>query len=130
VAISLNIVWDGFRNLRTAIGNLQDQRPTGVDGKGLADLPRRLRERLLGLDWVADGDVRLREEGHVVSGEAFVVPATEAGLVDNLARAAEDLRGVDWRVYDMVVMPVRSLAPQAFLDEELGGGGGGSEEQG
>jgi len=118
IVISLDIVRDGFKNIRRALGDLMDARPTNVDGRTMSDLPRRLRERLLSLDWVADADVRLREEGHVVSGEAFVVPTTEAGLVERLARAAEDLQGVDWRVYEIVVVPVASLAPQAFLDED------------
>jgi cation diffusion facilitator family transporter len=129
VAISLNIVRDGAKNLTGALEDLMDKRPTGIDGERLNDLPIRLRERLLALDWVADADVRLREEGHVVSGEAFVVPTTEEGLVENLARAAEDLSAADWRVYEVVVIPVASLGPQAFLDEEQEGKGGGAGEQ-
>ena len=121
VVISLDIVWDGFKNIKGALSDLMDQRPTAIDSQRPSDLPVRLRERLLGLDWVADADVRLREEGHVVSGEAFVIPTTEEGLVENLARAADDLTGADWRVYDIVVMPVASLAPQAFLKEEQRG---------
>lgn len=122
--ISLDVLHDGYQNTKRALSDLMDQRPTGVDGKSLSDLPQRLRERLLDLPWVADADVRLREEGHLVSGEAFVVPTTEEGIVDNLARAADDLSAVDWRVYDIVVAPVARLDPQAFLDEERKQGDG------
>lgn len=122
VAISADVIWDGARNLRRALADLTDQRPTTIEGDRADDLPDRLRALLLGFDWVEDADVRLREEGHVVSGEAFVVPRAEGleggALVDRLGEAAEALAAADWRVYEVVVVPVRSLAPQAFVDPE------------
>ena len=118
VVISLDVIWDGVKNTRGALGDLMDRRPTSIEGSVPDDLPDRLRDRLLAYDWVADADVRLREEGHVVSGEAFIVPATEEGLVDRLGEAAKALSNAHWRVYDIVVIPVRSLGAQAFPDEE------------
>lgn len=120
VLISLDIVWDGVRNLRSALGELMDRRPTTLEKDRPDDLPERLRRRALEHAWVADADVRLREEGHLVSGEAFVVPLTDEGLVERLEALGAALADADWRVYEVVVVPVRSLAPQAFLgpDEE------------
>lgn len=122
VAISADVIWDGVKNLRGALADLMDRRPTTIEGDEASDLPDRLRDVLLGLDWVADADVRLREEGHVVSGEAFVVPRSwdlrADALVDRLREAGDALVAADWRVYEVVVMPVRSLAPQAFVAPE------------
>ncbi len=118
VLISLDVIWDGVKNLRGALAALMDQRPTTIEGQDPDHLPDLLRQRLLAFDWVADADVRLREEGHLVSGEAFVVPADESGLVDKLAEAREALETADWHVYEVVVTAVRSLAPQALSDDE------------
>ena len=114
VLISLDIVKDGVSNVRNALGDLMDQRPTTIESGDPDDLPDRLRQRLLALDWVRDADLRLREEGHVFSGEAFIVPATDERLVEHLAEATEMLEGADWRIYEIVTTAVRSLEPQAF----------------
>jgi len=47
----------------------------------------------------------------VLTGEVFVVPKDEQGLLDRLQQAAEVTHGVDWRVYDVNVVPVPSLDP-------------------
>lgn len=111
--ISLDILKDGIGNLKGSVTDLMDQRPTTVDRKERDGLPERVRTALEGLDWVAAADVRLREEGHVVAGEAFVVPRIDAGLTARCTDAAEFVRGLDWRLYDIVVMPVPSLDDDA-----------------
>jgi hypothetical protein len=52
-------------------------------------------------------EVRLREHGHFVFGEIFIVPRTEASLPEQLAAAAQAARDADWRVHDIVVQIVR-----------------------
>lgn len=107
--ISVEIVRDGVKNLRRVISDLMDSQPTTVDGDR-DEAPMRLRERVLTFPWVEDAEVRLREEGHVFTGEIYVVPAPATGdlsrKVEEVARAA---REVDWRIYDVVVMPVTTL---------------------
>ncbi len=61
------------------------------------------------LDWVADADVRLCEEGHVFFGEAFVVPRDERNLVGRIEQAVKEAYGVDWRLQDLTISPVRCL---------------------
>jgi hypothetical protein len=53
--------------------------------------------------------VRLREEGHVFFGEDFLMLLAEDQLSENLAKAADGCRALDWRLHDIVLMPVRSL---------------------
>ena len=53
---------------------------------------------------------RVRDQGHVFHVEAFVRP--EAGVaptLDQLEHAVDLLRDLDWKIHDVVVMPVRDL---------------------
>ena len=61
------------------------------------------------LDWVDEVEVRLREEGQVYFGEAFVVPSDEADIMEKIEDALKRARGLDWRIYDLALMPVREL---------------------
>ncbi|MFC3722959.1 hypothetical protein, partial [Neoaquamicrobium sediminum] len=57
------------------------------------------------------GAVHLREEGHFFMGEAFVVPkAGTARLTTLIMEAAATVKSLDWRVHDIVIMPVQSLS--------------------
>jgi cation diffusion facilitator family transporter len=107
--ISVEIVRDGVKNMRRVVEDLMDSRPTAVDGKVEA-APDRLRRRIRELEWVEDADVRIREEGHVFTGEVYVIPKSgTADLPEELERIPELAREVDWRMYDLVVMPVTTL---------------------
>jgi hypothetical protein len=85
-------------------------------------LLERIEETLCDLDWVQDAQARLREEGHVFTGEALVIPRDEDDLVARLEGAARLLAELDWRFYDVVVVPVSSLdkrpdAPEPQVSE-------------
>ena len=107
--ISFDIARDGWTNVKAAVGDLMDSRPTTYDHSGPHPAMEKMEELLLGLDWVGDARVRLREEGHVFAGEAFVVPAREDGIVSRLEDAYERIRELDWRLHDVVIVPVESL---------------------
>ena len=85
--------------------------PTSVDGKEDDPVPAKIEEELQRLRWVQKARARLREDGDVLTGEVFIVPKEEQGLLDRLQQAADVAHGVDWRVYDVNVVPVRSLEP-------------------
>ena len=107
--ISLDIVRDGGKNLRTAVGDLMDKEPTVVDDSRADPLPLWIKNELMLMDWVKDAEVRLREEGHVFVGEAFVVPVDNQDLVNRLERANQHLLGLDWRLHELVIAPVREI---------------------
>ncbi|CAA9522464.1 MAG: hypothetical protein AVDCRST_MAG31-1626 [uncultured Sphingomonas sp.] len=108
--VSADILKDGASNLKAAVLDLVDRRPEKTDQSGPELLPDRVRDLLRGLDWVADAEVRMREEGHVFMGEAFVVPRPGAGdLVRELGRAAEAAKALDWRMHELTIMPVERL---------------------
>ena len=108
--ISADIAWDGAKNTKSAVQDLIDRRPSTIEGDERDPIYDRLREVLLGLDWVRDADLRLRDEGHVVAGEAYVVPADGRDLLDRLAQTESALRDADWRVCDVVAVPLTAEA--------------------
>lgn len=72
-------------------------------------LEEELENQLKQLGWVTRAAVRLREEGSVMSGEAFVVPESNLDLVNKLAIARNMLQNYDWRLYEVVVVAMPRL---------------------
>ncbi len=112
MVISLDIVKDGVQNVSRAMADLMGKRLTKTGNGEPEDLPERLRRQLLALDWVSDAELRLREEGHVVSGEAFIIPAYMQALTAHRGEARELLEAYDWRIHEIVVTAVWSLDPR------------------
>jgi cation diffusion facilitator family transporter len=107
--ISLDIMHDGYRNLRAVIADLMDARPRLVDDSQKDPTPERVRTELLKMGWVKDAKVRLREEGHVFAGEVLVIPSSDAGLVEKIEQARQMVKDLDWRLHDVVIAPVKRL---------------------
>jgi cation diffusion facilitator family transporter len=107
--ISLSVIWDGWDNLRQVIGDLMDESPTEVGSLEMEDLPDRLKKAAERLPWVESAAVRLREHGHVLSGEVFVVPRERSAMLEEAECAAAELRGMDWRLHSLVVVPTASI---------------------
>jgi divalent metal cation (Fe/Co/Zn/Cd) transporter len=108
--ISLEITHDGFSNLRRAVVDLKDQTPTTVDHDSVDPLRDKLTSTLQDLDWVSEVEVRLRGGGQVYFGEAFVVPSDETNITENIEDTLKQARGLDWRICDLTLMPVRELS--------------------
>jgi cation diffusion facilitator family transporter len=109
--ISVNIIRDGFRNLREVLADLMDKTPTKLGGTDPEPLPRKIAKAAEELAWVEKASVRLREQGHVLNGEVFVVPNADTVRVSDIEDASRDLAKIDWRIYSLTVMPVSDLAP-------------------
>jgi hypothetical protein len=107
--ISIDIIRDGHKNLKVAVGDLMDKEPTVVDDSRADPLPLWIKNELMLLDWVKDAEVRLREGGHVFIGEAFVVPVDNEDLVGRLERANRHLLDLDWRLHELVIAPVPEI---------------------
>jgi divalent metal cation (Fe/Co/Zn/Cd) transporter len=107
--VSLDIVRDGFTNLRAAVNDLIDETPRQTtDRSKLESLPEKVAAELEKLPWIKRADVRMREEGHVFFGEAFVVPTTTENILRNIADAVRKARSINWRVHDLTIMAVES----------------------
>ena len=115
--ISIELVRDGWINIRQVVGDLMDESPSVLGKSRLEHLPTKVREAAEGLGWVERAAVRLREQGHVITGDVLVVPRVEmtenaAALVARVEDAANSLCEVDWRLHGLTVMPVSHLDDQ------------------
>jgi len=121
--ISGSILYDGVRNLRTAVTALMDARAETYDGDDPHPLVREIDEGLTGLPWVAQARSRVRDQGHVFHAECFVVPVPgHDPTLAELAAARRTVRTLDWKLDDTVVVPVEELPEQL--------GSGACEESG
>ena len=75
--------WFGLRN---SVAQLMNKRPSDVASKEKDPVVDRVQQALEGLDWVDRARVRLREDGDVITGEAFVVPRDGQSLSDRELR--------------------------------------------
>jgi cation diffusion facilitator family transporter len=109
MAISLSVTRDGFANLREVITNLMNEAPKVTDRSGFDPLPEQIQDLAKQLPWVSDARVRMREEGHVYFGEVFLVISDATDLVNRLSNATRQCAELNWRVHDIVLVPVTSL---------------------
>lgn len=107
--ISLDIIKEGWLSVRQVVGDLMDEAPTELGRHQLEDLPQRLRGALERMPWIAQASVRLREHGHVITGEVLVVPREASDLTVRIADVPQALEQIDWRLHGLVVMPVERL---------------------
>jgi cobalt-zinc-cadmium efflux system protein len=105
--ISLSILKDGFRNMRSAGAELLDSVPRALDGPQIAPDARRLRERLQAR-W-PEGHVRLRESGrYILANVGNVEPPAELPPL-------ESWMGQDagWRLAQLSFTPPRCARSDA-----------------
>jgi cation diffusion facilitator family transporter len=112
--ISVDIVHDGWKNVRAAVHDLMDARPRRHDSREYHPIVERMNAAASECEWVERAAVRLREEGHVFTGEVLVVPRSEAlgdgaELLERLAELGDHLLSLEWKVYDIVVVPVEEI---------------------
>ncbi|WP_243229704.1 cation diffusion facilitator family transporter [Microbacterium sp. CIAB417] len=111
--ISIGIVRDGFRNTRSAVADLMDQRARTYDDEEPHPLGREVTEYLRGLPWVDEAAVRMRDEGQVFHIEAFVTTRRSRVPLRWLTEASAGIAALDWKVQDVVVIPVEELPDEA-----------------
>lgn len=104
--IALDVTKDGIKNLKEAVGDLLDRRPRFTSKAKPEGLAEQLEGKLCELEWVASAAVRLREEGHVFSGEAFIVPHSDDNLSCHIQDAMQLLKESDWRIYEIIVTAI------------------------
>lgn len=109
--IALQVLRDGVEHLREAIAALADHRPVDVNLDQLDPLPDRVLACARALPGVTAAAVRFREHGPGVAGEVFIVPAEPEVSVEALAHHREALLALDWRLIELVIVPVAHLDP-------------------
>ncbi|MFP5416075.1 MAG: cation transporter [Actinomycetes bacterium] len=109
IAIAATIVKDGVSNLRGAVADLADRRARTYDDSEIHPCVDQVKRFFEQLPWVGEVSVRMRDMGHVFHTEVFVVPASGEAPLAELERARSEASGMDWRLDDLVVVPVRTL---------------------
>jgi cation diffusion facilitator family transporter len=107
--ISTDILYDGFSNLKHAVLDLMNQAPKTLEEKEPEPILEQIKKEVERETWVKEAGIRFRQEGHVLFGEIFIVPSDESNITMKLDRLRERLLGMDWRVFDITIMPVRKL---------------------
>lgn len=111
--ISLGIVWDGLKNTRSAVRDLIDQRARTSDEKKPHPLAGTIVACVDGHPWVQRSAVRMRDMGQVFHVEVFVVPLKMRVRLDDIERTRQRIAALDWKVQDVVVVPVATLPDEA-----------------
>ena len=108
-AIALSIVKDGWTNLRFAVRGLMDGRARTTDMTHTHPLVERVQQTLLAHPAVTQARIRVRDVGHLLSVDGFLVP--NAGHLDpeQLDEVQQAVRALDWKIDDVVLMPVVTL---------------------
>ena len=91
------------------VKELADEAPTHVGEDRIDPLVDRVRNALVAKPWVDAAEVRLRMQGHVFTGEGYVVVRDETDLNDRTEEAAREIESMDWRLHEFSVSPVREL---------------------
>ncbi|MCU1419092.1 MAG: cation transporter [Mycetocola sp.] len=108
--IAGSILWDGLKNMRAAVEDLMDARAMTFDDSKPHPIVNKVDEYLRSLDWVADAGSRARDQGHVFHIESFVVPLSRRTVsLADLEKAREGCIALDWKVEDIVLIPVTEL---------------------
>jgi cation diffusion facilitator family transporter len=111
--ISGSILYDGVTNMRVAVSALMDARAETYDGHDPHPLVGRIDARLGEVPWVETARSRVRDQGHVFHVESFVVPVEgHTPTLDELTAARQGVVELDWKIDDMVLVPVEELPEQ------------------
>ena len=105
VFISLGIIWDGWRNTRTAVIDLMDQRARTYDSKHPHPLAGDVLSTMRSRPWVKEAGLRMRDQGQVFHIEAFVVPHKGKVSLQQTTDLSERISDLDWKVQEVVIVP-------------------------
>lgn len=111
--ISVGIVWDGWKNMRSAVLDLIDQRARTHDDTRPQPLIGQVVDRLDAEPWVRESSVRMRDMGQVFHVEAFVVPHRGRVSLRRLEDARRAVADLDWKMQDVAIIPVAQLPDEA-----------------
>ncbi|VTU41497.1 cation diffusion facilitator family transporter (plasmid) [Variovorax sp. PBS-H4] len=108
--IATSILWDGIKNLRSAVTDLMDTTATTFDDDEPHPVARKVDAYLRDLPWADQVGSRVRDQGHVFHVESFIVPAHgHMPTLQQLTDARNGCIALDWKVQDIVLIPIDHL---------------------
>lgn len=106
--IGTSVLRDGVTNMKSATSALLDVRARTTDNSATHPLVAKANAEVAKQAWAKAVGSRVRDMGHVLHAEIFVVTDHMVRLED-LEKAAASVRGLDWKLRDVVVIPVNEL---------------------
>ena len=114
--ISIGIVFDGVKNTRFAVRDLIDERARTYDDRSTDPLIEQILIEMRRQPWVREAGVRMRDQGQVFHTEVFFVPRRRRPPPTRMLREmAQRLADLDWKVQDIVLIPVPELPDEATV---------------
>ncbi|PSR56757.1 cation transporter [Adhaeribacter arboris] len=110
--ISLDVIHDGFKNLKQALYDLIDQIPKTVDNQKTDPIIKHIEDYLQQKTWVKTAEIRLREDGHIYFGEAFVVPVSSVNLIQAMEDTRQEIENMHWHLHEFIITLVSDLPQQ------------------
>jgi cation diffusion facilitator family transporter len=110
IVISLDILHDGQKFLRESVGDLMDKAPKTPDESEPHPLIARVQREVADTTWIVQAAVALRENGHLITGEVWVVPRDGTDVASACERFSRSLGELDWRLHAIAVFPLESLS--------------------
>lgn len=108
--IAASILMDGVKNMRAAITDLIDTAATTFDDNKTHPVIAEVDNYLRTLSWTGEVGSRVRDQGHVFHIESFIVPLNgQTPTLQQLAEAREGCMALDWKVNDIVLVPIERL---------------------
>ncbi len=101
ILISLDILNDGFKNIKNAVKEMMDHQPRTMEGKEKDPLIAELLQKIKKQGWIEDAELRLRECGHVFFGEVDIRTTGKAHIEQNIQKLEKDLKEWNWRIHDL-----------------------------
>ncbi len=112
IFISISIIYDGYNRLKGAILDLMDEVPTNLKNDKKHPLVKKVHDYLAEQEWLTDFRIRMREAGDVFFTEIFVIPGSMDRLTRRLDEAVAGIKQIDWKLYDVVMMPVDEFSEE------------------
>ncbi|QMU29924.1 cation diffusion facilitator family transporter [Adhaeribacter radiodurans] len=107
--ISLDIIHDGYKNLKQSLFDLIDQVPKTVDNQKTDPIINHIEDFLKQKPWVKEAEIRLREDGHIYFGEAFVVPVSPDNLTAYVEATSKEIENMHWHLHEFIITLVSNL---------------------
>lgn len=111
--ISIGIIIDGFRNSKSALSDLMDQRARAFNDENPHPLAKQILGYLHTQRWIEDAAIRMRDQGQVFHVEVFIKPKRSRISLDQISDVSTDIESLDWKIQDVVIMPTHALPDHA-----------------
>lgn len=107
--ISINIINDGYTNIKNALLDLLDEIPKTLTGDKQNPIVGQVKKMLNQESWIASAEVRFRDEGHVFFGDVFIKPKKDTIHPQSIVELREKIKQINWRLHDIVITPTLNV---------------------